>query len=107
MSTSTPSPTKPAPAPERTGLRQATIRKLTKRAIKAAGIDIPSIALVDEVTKLVTLRCEETRARLSSMVQRCIGHGITDDHLDRLAWVLETHWVDENGEEQIDLEAAP
>lgn len=97
------------PKPERTRVRQDTIRKLAKRAIKGAGIDIPSIKLVDAVSELVTAECEAARLRLSDMVRRCIGRQavIDDGHLDRLAWILQTHWVDENGDEQIDEEAAP
>lgn len=89
--------------PERTQVRQETIRKLAKRAIKAAGIDIPSVKLVDEVTKLVTVQCEETRARHAEMLRLVATRPVCDEEtagvlLDRMANIVETYRIDAEGE---------
>jgi kynurenine formamidase len=93
----------PKPQPERTKIRQDAVRKLAKRAVKAAGIDIPSIKLVDEIVKLVTVQCEEARARHAEMLRIVSTRPVCEDEtaavlFDRMANIIEAHWVDEMGE---------
>lgn len=93
--------------PERTAMRREQLRKSVRRAIRAAGF-IPTGVLVEELTSVVTIQCEETRKRLAELVRLVKGRGVvTDAHLERLAWILETHWVDVHGDVQIDEENAP
>lgn len=98
------------PAPERTQIRQDHIRRLAKRATKAAGIDIPSVKLIDEIARLVTAECEELRARHVAMLRKCVGRDVMREEspdvlFEKMAWILEHYWVDQYGDEQIPDEA--
>lgn len=95
-------------SPERTDIRTALLRKRARRALNRAGIKVGGDHIIGPVVEAIQIECEATRDRLAGMVERVMGRGtITDAHLERLAWVMRTHWIDEDGEEQIDEDGAP
>lgn len=71
---------------------------------ECGGIDIAPAALVDGLVDVVTYECAELRDRIASrIVGKLIGRydDLSDEKLERLAYVVLKHYEDNSGDIQI------
>jgi hypothetical protein len=93
-------PTKPV-APETRPENVNRIEREIRAALKCAGIDIPSKKMVDELSGVVVAECVELRHRIASRILGVLidrGDGVTHEQLQKLAYIVEYHYEDGDGE---------
>lgn len=74
-------------------------------ALKEAGIDIPSIALVEELTNLVIDERSDARDGAAHLLEVVLERGLEDtftpEQLEQLAYAIRFTYLDEDGNRQM------
>lgn len=91
------------PSPERGERRTAHVRKQVKRALTGAGVQVGGDHLMPPMVGLVARECELLRERVAGMVFQIIERGdpVSTDDLEHLAYMLQYHYIDEEGNIQV------